>query len=146
VKNTVVRRLRPEDADEIRRISSSITRNHDTTDFARIAEEQAKSGEDASFVADLDNRLAGYCISYVLQGGFGIEKSAWLAMLGVDPQFMGQGIGEMLATEAMQYYKARGIKDIYTSVKWDSSDLLSFFKTLGFQRSDFINLHKNLDE
>ena len=36
-------------------------------------------------------------------------------------------------------------KDIYTSVRWDSTDLLSFFKTLGFQRSDFINLHKSLE-
>ena len=36
-------------------------------------------------------------------------------------------------------------KDIYTSVRWDSTDLLSFFKTLGFQRSDFISLHKSLE-
>jgi len=51
----------------------------------------------------------------------------------------------MLAGEALKNYKALGIRDIYTSVRWDSTDLLSFFKTLGFQRSDFINLHKSLE-
>jgi len=145
VDNTVIRRLRSEDADEIKRISSAISRAYDKTDFARIVKKQAQSDADASFVAERQNRLVGYCISYTLSGSFGMEKSAWLAMLGVDPKFMGQGIGEMLANETLKYYKMQGVRDIYTSVRWDSTDLLSFFKTLGFQRSDFINLHKSLE-
>ena len=145
MNNIVVRRLRPEDADVISRISAAITRSPDNTDFRRIVEKQTQSGDDASFVAERGNRLVGYCISYILSGSFGIEKSAWVAVLGVDPDFMGQGIGEMMATEALKNYKARGIKHVYTSVRWDSMDLLSFFKILGFQRSDFINLYKILE-
>ena len=143
--NTVIRRLRSQDADEIKRISSAISRAYDKTDFAQIVKKQSQSDDDASFVAERENRLAGYCISYTLSGSFGMAKSAWLAMLGVDPKFMGQGIGEMLANETLKFYKMQGVKDIYTSVRWDSTDLLSFFKTLGFQRSDFINLHKSLE-
>ena len=143
--NTVIRRLRPEDTDEIRRISSAISRAYDKTDFTQIVKKQTQSDDDASFVAERENRLVGYCISYTLSGSFGMGKSAWLAMLGVDPKFMGQGIGEMLATETLKFYKMQGVKDIYTSVRWDSTDLLSFFKTLGFQRSDFISLHKSLE-
>ncbi|RPJ10835.1 MAG: GNAT family N-acetyltransferase, partial [Desulfobacteraceae bacterium] len=41
--------------------------------------------------------------------------------------------------------REKGIKDVYTSVRWDSVDLLSFFKTLGFDRSNFINLKKSLE-
>jgi len=37
------------------------------------------------------------------------------------------------------------IKNIFTSVKWDSVDLLSFFKSLGFDRCEFINLKKVMD-
>ncbi len=143
--NTVIRRLRSQDADEIKRISSAISRAYDKTDFTQIVKKQSQSDDDASFVAERENRLAGYCISYTLSGSFGMAKSAWLAMLGVDPKFMGQGIGEMLANETLKFYKMQGVKDIYTSVRWDSTDLLSFFKTLGFQRSDFINLHKSLE-
>ena len=143
--DTVIRRLRPEDVDEIRRISSAISRAYDKTDFTHIVKKQTQGDDDASFVAERESRLVGYCISYTLPGSFGMAKSAWLAMLGVDPEFMGQGIGEMLAAETLKFYRMHGIKDIYTSVRWDSTDLLSFFKTLGFQRSDFINLHKSLE-
>lgn len=145
MKNTFVRRLLPDDAGEIGRISSAITGAHNRTDFKSVIGRQAYSEDDASFVAERDGKLVGYCISYVLSGSFGMDKNAWVAMIGVDPNFMGQGIGEMLAKEALSHYKERGITQIYTSVRWDSTDILSFFKTLGFQRSDFINLHKNLE-
>ena len=84
-------------------------------------------------------------ISYILTGGFGMTKSAWIATLGVDPDFMGTGIGAGLAEETFKYYKTQGIENVYTSVRWDSTDLLSFFKTLGFDRSNFINLRKIID-
>lgn len=145
MNNIVVRKLRPEDADGISRVSAAITRSPDNTEFKRIVEKQTHSEDDASFVAERENRLVGYCISHILSGSFGIEKSAWVAVLGVDPDFMGQGIGEMMFTESLKNYKAQGIKYVYTSVRWDSMDLLSFFKTLGFQRSDFINLYKILE-
>jgi hypothetical protein len=58
---------------------------------------------------------------------------------------MGQEIGASLAKEIFEYYKAHGIDNVYTSVRWDSTDLLSFFKTLGFDRSNFINLRKVLE-
>jgi len=83
-------------------------------------------------------------ISYILTAGFGMAKSAWIATLGVDPNCMGQGIGASLAEEIFKYYKSQGIENVYTSVRWDSTDMLSFFKTLGFDRSNFINLRKTV--
>jgi ribosomal protein S18 acetylase RimI-like enzyme len=141
----LIRKLKAGDAADIGRISASITRIHDRTDFERVVAKQTQSEDDVSFVAELDGEVVGYWISYIVSGSFGIEKSAWVAMLGVAPRVMGQGIGEMLAAEALKYYRTQGIKDIYTSVRWDSTDLLSFFKTLGFNRSNFINLHKSLE-
>ena len=114
-------------------------------DFSKIIEAQALKTEDTSFVAELEGRVVGYMVSYILSGGFGIEMSAWIAMFGVDPKFMGKGIGMSLAEEIFEFYKGKGIKNIYTSVRWDSTDLLSFFKTLGFDRSNFINLRKTLE-
>jgi ribosomal protein S18 acetylase RimI-like enzyme len=113
-------------------------------DFKQILERQVHKEEDASFVAEWDGQVVGYMISYILFGGFGLQKSAWIATLGVHPKFMGQGIGKRLAEEILSVYREKGVQDIYTSVRWDSADLLSFFKTLGFDRSDFINLKKRL--
>jgi ribosomal protein S18 acetylase RimI-like enzyme len=143
-KDLVIRKIKPEDADEISRIEAVITKSPDRTDFKQIIVKQVRKDEDASFVAEIDGKVVGYMISYTVYAGFGVEKSAWIATLGVAPKFMGQGIGKMLAEEILRVYEERGIKNIFTSVRWDSVDLLSFFKTLGFDRSDFINLRKGL--
>ena len=143
--NITIRELKPEDSEAIADISEEITQTPVDTDFKRMVAEQAETSKNASFVADHDGKVVGYLISYMLPGSFGTDKSAWVAMLGVSPSFMGQGIGESLAMETFKLYKKEGIKNIYTSVRWDSTDLLSFFKRLGFDRSNFINLRKKID-
>ncbi|RJR21649.1 MAG: GNAT family N-acetyltransferase [Desulfobacteraceae bacterium] len=142
--NLIIRPIRLEDTQEINRIQASITKEPSTTDFRRIIEKQLQRGESASFVAEMEGKVAGFMISYIVYGGYGLEKSAWIATLGVDPRWMGQGIGKRLAQEILSFYEKNGIRYIFTSVRWDSADLLSFFKTLGFDRSSFINLRKEL--
>jgi len=131
-----------EDVDQISRIYADITMNDVDPDFKRVVEDHARSDDEACFVAESDGKVVGFMISYIITAGFGMAKSAWIATLGVDPSCMGQGIGAGLAEETFKYYKSQGIENVYTSVRWDSTDMLSFFKTLGFDRSNFINLRK----
>ena len=140
--NFRIRRLKVKDAEEIGRIYAAITRRPVVSDFKRVVEEHAKRGEEACFVSEHQGKVVGFMISYILTAGFGEAKSAWIATLGVDPNFMGQGIGASMAQKIFEIYKAAGIESVYTTVRWDSADLLSFFKTLGFDRSNFINLRK----
>ena len=139
-----IRKINLEDAKELERIQSLITKSSSKTDFRKIIKEQLNRDKDVSLVAEVNGKVVGYMISYLIYAGFGLDKSAWIATFGIDPKFMGQGIGKRLAHEIFKIYKKLGIKNIYTSVKWDSVDLLSFFKTLGFDRSEFINLRKEL--
>lgn len=143
--NMLIRRMKPGDADEISRIYGAITQKPIQADFKKLVQEHALRTEDACFVAELDGQVVGFMVSYIMTLGFGIEKSAWIATLGVNPRHMGQGVGADLAREVFRYYQAEGIHNVYTSVRWDSTDLLSFFKTLGFDRSNFINLRKVLE-
>lgn len=145
MENLVIRKVKIEDADEMNRILNAITKSADKTDFRQIIKEQVIKDDEASFVAEVNGKVVGFMISYILYGGFGVEKSAWIATLGVDSKFMGQGIGKRLAEEIFKVYKDRGITHIFTSVSWDSGDILSFFKTLGFDRSSFINLGREID-
>jgi len=145
VEDALIRKLKAKDAEDISKIYASITQTPVKDDFIKIIEEQVNRKEDASFVAELDGKVVGYMISLVISGSFGIKKSTWVANMGVNPKFMGQGIGESLANKIFEFSREKGIKDIYTSVRWDSPDLLSFFKTLGFDRSNFINLRKILE-
>jgi ribosomal protein S18 acetylase RimI-like enzyme len=142
VNSLQIRRLEKEDADKISRIYAAITMKDVDPDFKRVVEDHARRDDEACFVAENDGKVVGFMISYILTAGFGMAKSAWIATLGVDPNCMGQGIGASLAEEIFKHYKAQGIENVYTSVRWDSTDMLSFFKTLGFDRSNFINLRK----
>jgi ribosomal protein S18 acetylase RimI-like enzyme len=139
-----IRRLKVEDAEAIAQIYADITRSPVEPDFKNVVEEHAQSGEQACFVAEHQGKVVGFMISYILTAGFGETKSAWIATLGVDPNFMGQEIGASMAKKIFDIYKAAGIDNVYTTVRWDSTDLLSFFKTLGFDRSKFINLRKEI--
>ena len=140
-----VRRMKKTDADGVRKIDAAITLKPSEFDFERLIGEEVKRTDDASFVAVIDGKVVGYMVSYITSGNFGTDRCAWIARFGVEPKYMGQSVGQSMAKSVFKFYKAKGIKTVYTSVKWDSTDLLSFFKTLGFDRSDFINLRKSLD-
>jgi ribosomal protein S18 acetylase RimI-like enzyme len=140
----IIRRLLKEDAEEVGRIYAAITRQPVSAGFKRVVADHAGREDSACFVAEINGRVVGFMISYILTAGFGMTQSAWIPTLGVSPDHMGQGIGAALAEEIFALYRSRGIENVYTSVRWDSTDMLSFFKTLGFDRSNFINLRKVL--
>ena len=144
MENITIREMITEDVDQISAIYGGIIQKPVHPDFDRLIERHANSEEDVCLVAELDGQVVGFIISYILTLGFGIEKSAWIATLGVNPKFMGRDIGRQMATKIFEYYQSLNIENVYTSVRWDSPDLLSFFKTLGFDRSNFINLRKTI--
>jgi len=145
LEKLLIRRLGEQDLTDISKILKAITEKHGIIDYRRAVEEEVKNKNRVSFVAELDNKVVGFLITYILYGGFGLEKSAWIGLFGVDPKYMGQGIGKKMAQEVFKEFKKMDVLNVYSSVKWDSTDLLSFFKSLGFDRSDFVNLEKALD-
>ena len=138
----IIREMAIKDVDEICEIYSEIIQKPVHPDFNDLIVRHAQRENDICLVAERHEQVIGFMISYILTLGFGMEKSAWIATLGVKGEYMGQGVGRSLAKKIIKHYNKAGIEDIYTSVRWDSPDLLSFFKTLGFDRSNFINLRK----
>ena len=145
-REVCVRKLRVEDADEISKIYGLITQKTVNDEFRDLVQEHALNEEhEAHFVVEVDGSVVGFMISYSLPFGFGAEECAYIATMGVHPKYMGQGIGAMMTQEVFKFYKSQGITRVYTSVRWDSSDLLSFCKKMGFERSEYINLQMDLD-
>lgn len=140
-----IREITLSDAAAIQTIRKAISEEDAQVDFIKIIEQQISDGADkSSLVAQINGEVVGYMVSTTLYAGFGIKKSAWILSIGIHPDFMGQGIGLKLARKICDIYKNKGIENIYSSVLWDSTDVLSFFKKLGFERSEFINLKKKL--
>jgi ribosomal protein S18 acetylase RimI-like enzyme len=144
-EQVTVRKLSSADAPSLERITRAVTGDGLSIDFRSVVQARiAEDGGETSMVAEMDGEVVGYMIAQIIHGGFGLERGAWIVTLGVDPEFMGRGIGKKMALEIFRVFREKGVSFIYTSVRWDSADLLSFFKTLGFDRSDFINLGKPL--
>ncbi len=140
-----IRRITLKDTEAVQRITRAISGSTSEIDFDKVINHNyGKDESKISIAAEINGRVAGFMISNILYAGFGLDRSAWIVSLGVDPDFMGQGIGKKMAAKIFEIYREKGIKHIYSSVMWDSIDLLSFFKTLGFERSSFINLRKKI--
>ena len=96
-------------------------------------------------IAEKDGKVAGFIIGCIKEWGFGVERSGWIEMIEVDPKLMGEGIGKTLGEALVRYFRDEGIKETYTTVQWDSGDLISFFKSIRFDKSSFINLEYKSD-
>jgi predicted N-acetyltransferase YhbS len=145
LQNLIIRNLQVGDSEDISRIQESITKEKNTIDYHKIVQEEVKKDNSVNVVAEIDGRVVGFIITYLLHGGFGLEKSAWIGLFGVEPKYMGSGIGKRMAKKVFDELTRMNIKNVFTSVKWDSFDILSFFKSLEFDRCQFINLKKIID-
>ncbi|SDU53814.1 MULTISPECIES: GNAT family N-acetyltransferase [Desulfobacula] len=146
MENTVkIRQITFNDSEAIQYIRKAISDDDTQVNYKKTIERQISEGASKfSLVAEINGNVVGYILSTALYAGFGIKKSAWIMDVGVHPDYMGQGIGLKLAGKICDICKDKGIKAIYSSVLWDSTDVLSFFKKLGFERSNFINLKKKM--
>ncbi len=136
-------KLRPlthEDLSEVQRIQARITRQEVPQAWMDMLAEHVDKNYRLGFVAQEEDVLLGFILGEIKIGGFGTELSGWLELVGVEPEHMGSGVGAALAEALFQALKERGVKEVYTAVRWDSGDMLAFFKKVGFDQSVFINL------
>ena len=142
-----LRKLTAKDIPQIIAIHGIITKKSAHGRWVRqMVKDHLRKQEGVGFVAQKDGQLVGFIIGEIKGEGFGLEKSGWLEVVMVHPRHMGTGIGHAMARKLFDYFRRRGIRDVYTSVLWDAVDMLSFFKSLGFDRSTFINLIKHVDQ
>mgnify|MGYP002396350362 CR=1 FL=1 len=144
-KGIKIRTIRAEDIPQIVVIQESIVKKKVSKKWVQMVEAHLQKKEGIGFVASKGGEIVGLIIGEIKGEGFGLEQSGWIEVVEVHPKQMGIGIGRALADKLFHFFKKKGIHDIYTTVRWDAGDMLSFFKAIGFDRSPFINLRKHLD-
>jgi len=141
-----LRKLTSRDIPQIITIHGAITKKKTRRRWVQqMVKDHLRKQEGIGFVAEKEGQLVGFIIGEMKGEGFGLEKSGWLEVVMVHPRHMGTGVGYAMARKLFDYFRGKGIRDVYTSVQWDAVDMLSFFKFLGFDRSKFINLIKHVD-
>jgi ribosomal protein S18 acetylase RimI-like enzyme len=138
------RTIQAEDVPQIIAIQESIRQKKVSRKWVQMVEGHLQQHDRFGYVALKGDQIVGFITGEVKGEGFGLEQSGWISWIGVHPREMGTGIGQVLAEKLFDSFRRKGIRDIYTSVRWDSADMLSFFKSIGFDRSTFINLIKHL--
>lgn len=139
-----LRPLARDDIPELVAIQEMITKKEVPQTWTRMVESHLDDSHSLGLVAVRDGRIVGFVIGEIKGEGFGLPQSGWIEVVGVDPRVMGEGIGKAMIDRLFESFRREGIANAYTAVRWDSGDMLSFFKSVGFGRSDFINLVRQL--
>ena len=63
---------------------------------------------EASVVAEVDGKVAGFMLGEVRSGEFGLEEpTGWIEVLGVDPGHRGKAIGRRMAEAILEHFRQR---------------------------------------
>ena len=140
----LVRKMNEDDISSVIIIDEKITRFHRPDMWKPQVQHHLSRSESICLIAEIEGHVVGFMMATIHPWLFGVEKGGWIEILGVDPAHTAKGVGKKLGERLLEDFKSRGIKVVYTTVDWTSSDLLEFFKTLGMTKSGFITLMKEL--
>ncbi len=141
-----IRQLAEGDVPAIERVEKAITKSPRTSSLGKHIRAQLHHGDaKACLAAEVDGKFAGFVIGDVRPWEFGEDRDVgWIKVVGVNPAFQGQGVGKALGETLLKYFKEKGVARVRTLVEWHAGDMITYFKTLGFDRSDLIPLERGL--
>jgi ribosomal protein S18 acetylase RimI-like enzyme len=89
---------------------------------------------EASLVAEVDGKVAGFMLGEVRSGEFGLEEpTGWIEVLGVDPDHQGKALGRRMAEAMLEHFRSQGAHSVRTLVDEQREDIRRFFSSLGFE-------------
>lgn len=143
--SVTIRRMRTQDADAVLRINEKITgRPHEAQWESRIID-HLSANPLGCLVAEREGKIVGFILGAIRGWEFGIPKTGWIEIVGVDPEFHKKGVAKLLIEKLHIYFRNHNVERVMTMVNWNDGGLVSFFRAVGFERSEFIILEKGVD-
>jgi len=147
-----IRLLTRDDLEDILRIQQRIEREHGAEDPERMrhlrdtALHHLEQGEPLlNLGAEVEGVLRGFVLAETRDWEFGRgQRTGWIKVLSLDPEFQGRGIGGKLGSTLMEHFERVGVRKVRTLVDWYEGGLISYFKSLGFDILNMIPLEKEL--
>jgi len=140
--NVTVRRMRTQDAEDVLRIDEKITgQPHEAQWESKIIDHLSRNPL-GCLVAEVGGKIVGFILGDIRGWEFAIPKSGWIEIVGVDPEYHGKGVARVLIEKLHVYFRNHNVERVMTMVNWNDPGLVSFFRAVGFERSEFIILEK----
>ena len=147
-----IRLLNMDDIEEILRIEKRIEEelNIETPERMKSLRETAlhhlQHGDPLmNLGAEIEGVLRGFILAETRLWEFGrSEKIGWIKVLGVDPEYQNKGIGRKLGETLLKHFERVKVRRVRTLVNWYEGNLISYFKSLGFDILNMIPLEKEL--
>jgi flavin-dependent dehydrogenase/ribosomal protein S18 acetylase RimI-like enzyme len=141
-----VRRMTVRDIDQVLRLDEKITGKPHAAYYESKAAAYIARAPDYCLVAEHLDRIVGFVLGDVRGWEFASELSGWLEIIGVDPDYHGQGVSRALMDELFGKFAHAGVAVVNTMVNWNDGDLIDYFRANGFDRGEYVNLVKRFDE
>jgi ribosomal protein S18 acetylase RimI-like enzyme len=142
--SVTVRRMRTQDAEAVLRINEKITGTPHEAQWESKIIDHLSSHPLGCLVAEAEGIVVGFILGDIRGWEFAIPKSGWIEIVGIDPKYQGKGIARTLIEKLHVYFRNHNVERVMTMVNWNDGGLVSFFRTLGFERSEFIILDKEV--
>ena len=134
MSEVAVRPLKATDLDEVVEIDRQHVARSRRGFFAkRLEAALADQGTYIQVGAEVDGELVGYAMARLIDGEFGLSKTAILEAMAVDTTHDHHGAGEALLGGVNDVLKHKGLKSMQTNASWTSHSLLRFFDHQGFK-------------
>jgi flavin-dependent dehydrogenase/GNAT superfamily N-acetyltransferase len=146
MQDLTVRRMTVRDIDEVMRIDEKITGRPHEAYYESKAAAYISRAPDYCLVAERRDRVIGFVIADVHGWEFAAELAGRLEIIGVDPEYHGQGVSRALMDELFLKFKKANVRVVNTMVNWNDGDLIDYFRANGFDHGEYVNLVKRLDE
>jgi len=142
--NITVRRMRTQDAEAVLRIDEKITGTPNEAQWESRIIDQLTRNPLGCLVAEVGGKVVGFIFGEIRGWEFAIPKTGWIEIVGIDPEYQGKGVARALIEKLHVYFRNHNIDRVMTMVNWNDGGLVSFFRAMGFERSDFIILDKEV--
>ena len=139
-----IRPMEPEDITTVLEIDRKISGVRRAITYSDLITGDLGGVLDLSFVAQVGDQVTGFILARHAYVGEPVIEAGLIQILGVDPDYWGQGIATKLVDALLDHCRSKGIKTVRIMVNDADSQLQGFFTRMDFRRGHLIDYSKTL--
>lgn len=139
-----IRPMEPEDISVVLEIDRKISGVQRAITYKDLITGDLGGELDLSFVAEIGGQVTGFILARHAYLGEPVIEVGLIQILGVDPDYQGQGIATKLVNAMLERSRSKGLKIVRIMVDERDSQLQGFFAHMAFRRGQLIDYTKTL--